>query len=61
MDMATTELVLESGMELHGLKLFPYEVAVCRSTSGQYSSRLPGFDTKTTPKYTAPDIVPGIL
>ena len=26
--MATTELALGSGMELHGLKLFPYEVAV---------------------------------
>ena len=26
--MATTELSLGSGMELHGLKLFPYEVAV---------------------------------
>lgn len=26
--MATTELELGSGIELHGLKLFPYEVAV---------------------------------
>ena len=28
MDMATTELAFESGIKLHGLKLFPYEVAV---------------------------------